>query len=429
MNVTKKLSLWLLIAALLLSTLASCALPDLGGLIPPDDGKEQDTLTPPALDEVVPDSLTISIAKVLLMVGETVDLDYDSDPAGIVNVVYEATEGASHVRIEGDRITALSPGTITLVGRAGEVTSEGLIISVIQNVDPYEGVDAAEFYANYTPATSYLDASYRTAHGLMSGELTVPDQAPTVSSYQPKRDDMLIRNAIARYEDGGNTYVVVDAYGREVMEIYKGAAYITLEEVAAYVFAFGNIPANYVGGKNMSPSSSVWGEYLRLNHSNFTGNTSKYPYEPELPDISGCGGDLQYYEIDIGTTGTDCDPGYIAKIYNDGRSITRGAARIVYARFDRNGDNIVDPSEKYVFYTYNHYNDFQEYLNYYGGWGEMFGNITGGGKISDKKNCNPTPYVPVWRGKLVSDVGNAASMDDVVVAFILPAAWPGRRYA
>ena len=101
MNVTKKLSLWLLIAALLLSTLASCALPDLGGLIPPDDGKEQDTLTPPALDEVVPDSLTISIAKVLLMVGETVDLDYDSDPAGIVNVVYEATEGASHVRIEG----------------------------------------------------------------------------------------------------------------------------------------------------------------------------------------------------------------------------------------------------------------------------------------------------------------------------------------
>ena len=168
---------------------------------------------------------------------------------------------------------------------------------------------------------------------------------------------------------------------------------------------------------------------LRLNHSNFTGNTSKYPYEPELPDISGCGGDLQYYEIDIGTTGTDCDPGYIAKIYNDGKSITRGAARIVYARFDRNGDNIVDPSEKYVFYTYNHYNDFQEYLNYYGGWGEMFGNITGGGKISDKKNCNPTPYVPVWRGKLVSDVGNAASMDDVVVAFILPAAWPGRRYA
>ena len=46
-------------------------------------------------------------------------------------------------------------------------------------------------------------------------------------------------------------------------------------------------------------------------------------------------------------------------------------------------------------YTYNHYNDFQEYLNYYGGWGEMFGNITGGGQISSKYDYNPTPYVEV----------------------------------
>ena len=57
---------------------------------------------------------------------------------------------------------------------------------------------------------------------------------------------MLIRNSVARYEDDGNTYVVVDAYGQEVMEIYRGAAYITLEEVAAYVFAFGHIPANNI---------------------------------------------------------------------------------------------------------------------------------------------------------------------------------------
>ena len=43
--------------------------------------------------------------------------------------------------------------------------------------------------------------------------------------------------------------------------------------------------------------------------------------------------------------------------------------------------------------AYNHYNDFQEYLNYYGGWGEMFGNITGGGTISSRYDYNPTPYV------------------------------------
>ncbi|MBE6620413.1 MAG: hypothetical protein E7625_03505 [Ruminococcaceae bacterium] len=429
MNVVKKLTLWLLIATLVLTALSACTPSDIGGQTPPDTN---DTSTPPALDEVIPESLTISIAKVLLMVGETVDLDYDSTPAGRVSVTYEAAEGASHVSIEGDRITALSPGTITLIGHAGEVKSQELIISVIQDADPYVGMTAEQFYANYTPAVSYLDASYRTQHGFMSGELTVPDQAPTVSSYQPKRDDMLIRNANTYYSDNNNTYTIVDAYGREVMEIYRGAAYITLEEVAAYVYAFGHIPANYIGGKNASPSSSVWGEYLRLNHSQFSGSTTKYPYEPALPDISGCGGDLQYYEIDIGTTGTDCDPGYVIRTYNDGNRITRGAARIVYARFDKNGDNIIDPNEKYVFYTYNHYNDFQEYLNYYGGWGEMFGNVTGGGVLSDKKNCNPTPYVPVWRGNLGANMGNAAAADstyEVIVAFLTPAAWPGRRYA
>ena len=47
----------------------------------------------------------------------------------------------------------------------------------------------------------------------------------------------------------------------------------------------------------------------------------------------------------------------------------------------------------YVFYTHNHYNDFREYLNYYGGWGEMFGNVTGGGTYSSKTDYNPTPYV------------------------------------
>ena len=100
--------------------------------------------------------------------------------------------------------------------------------------------------------------------------------------------------------------------------------------------------------------------------------------------------------MDIGTTGTDCDPSYSAVIYNNGSSITRGAARIVYTWNDLNGNRMADSTDViYVFYTYNHYNDFQEYLNYYGGWGEMFGNITGGGTISSKYDYNPTDYVPV----------------------------------
>jgi len=416
MKTIKTLSLWLVTLALVACPLASCRSNE---QTPPED-------EPPVTDagnqpsESLPDVLTVTAAKTTLMVGESVDLDANVPLSLAEQVTFEATAGAELVRFEGDRLFAEAVGEVTLVAKIDTLVSAAITLTVTAAYDPYESVNAAAFYEAYTPAVSYMDAMYRTRHGLMSGELTVPDQAPTVSEYQPKRDDLLIRNATARYEDDGNTYVVVNAYGEEVMEIYEGAAYITLEEVAAYVFAFGNIPANYTGGKNMSPTSSVWAEYLRLNHSNFTGNTKKYPYEPELPNISGCGGDLQYYEIDIGTTGTDCDPAYVARIYNDGGRITRGAARIVYARFDKNGDQIIEPAEKFVFYTYNHYNDFQEYLNYFGGWGERFGNVTGGGEISSKTNCNPTPYVPVYVGKLSA---GAPATPTLEILCVLPFDW------
>lgn len=261
--------------------------------------------------------------------------------------------------------------------------------------DPYAGVNKEEFYANYTPACCYVDACYRTEHFLLSGTLEVPGQYAQDADYQPKNGDIYIRNTDTRYEDDGNTYILVDGYGREVMRIYKGAAYITLEEVAAYMYAFGgsneNLPANYTSKKVTKVGTNPWGIYLRGNHSRFSGNTSKYPYEPVLPDISGCGGDLQYYELDIGTTGTET-PGYKAHPYNDGTRIERGAARIVYARQDLNRNGVYEQDEIYVFYTHNHYNDFREYLNYFGGWGQMFGNVTGGGEYSSKHNYNPTPY-------------------------------------
>ena len=280
--------------------------------------------------------------------------------------------------------------------------------------DPYANVDEDEFYANYTPATNYWDAYYRTRHYLMSGDIEVPDEAPVVSGNQPKEDGLFVRNTSALYSSDGNIYYVIDAKGNIVNKIYKGAAYITLEEVAAYVFAFGNVPANYTSSKKTKPTDSLWGEYLRLNHSYFSGNTSKYPYEPVLPDISGCGGELDYYEIDIGTTGTDTGNGYEVRIYNNGSTIVRGAARIVYTRYDKNGNEIIDLDEKYLFYTYNHYNDFQEYLNYEGGWGEMFGNVTGGGTISSKYDYNPTPYVAVVRKDLYNETVNVASEDNIV---------------
>lgn len=284
--------------------------------------------------------------------------------------------------------------------------------------DPYKNIDIEEFYANYKPAESYWDAYYRTINFLMSGSIDEQDQEPTLAENQPKENGLYIRNTSALYSSDGNIYYVIDSNGNIVNKIYKGAAYVTLEEVAAYVFAFGEIPANYTSSKKTKPYDSLWGEYLRLNHTYFSGDTSRYPYEPVLPNISGCGGELDYYEMDIGTTGTDCDPSYTAAIYNNGSKITRGAARIVYTRYDKNGDKIIDINEKYLFYTYNHYNDFQEYLNYEGGWGEMFGNITGGGTISSKYDYNPTPYVAVVRKNLYKGATQAATAEYIEVAFI-----------
>lgn len=278
--------------------------------------------------------------------------------------------------------------------------------------DPYKNVSKSDFYASYTVATSNEDAYYRSLHGFMSGELTVPDQAPTLSPYRPKVGTAYVRNNEMRYEENGKAYVVTDVYGKEAFTVYKDGAYITLEEVAAYVYAFGTYPKNYTTSKNTSPSDSVWVEYLRVNHTSFSGDTSRYPYEPKLPNISGCGGNLNYYEMDIGTTGTDCDPSYPAALYNNGSRIDRGAARIVYGKRDIDGDGVLEQGEHHVFYTYNHYNDFQEYLNYQGGWGEMFGNITGGGTISSKYDYNPTAYPTVSFGTLT--VAPTSLQDDAV---------------
>lgn len=265
--------------------------------------------------------------------------------------------------------------------------------------DPYIGITAEEFYADYTPATSLQDALYRSKHGFLSGSLEVPGQEVERTDDQPMESGFYIHNTESHYIDNGNTYIVTDSNGDEVMRIYKGGAYITLEEVAAYMYAFGGdeeLPANYTTKKSGKPSESIWGQYLRLNHSWYKNDPRKYPYEPELP---GNGAGSKYYEMDIGTTGTTT-PGYAPKLYNNGKSITRGAARLVYTREDLNRNGMIEQTEVFVFYTHNHYNDFTQYLNYYGGWGKTFGNVTGGGQFDSKTNCNPTPYPQVVYGTL-----------------------------
>ena len=282
------------------------------------------------------------------------------------------------------------------------------------------------FYRDSDPADSHFEALNRAEDGELAGADSVPYQAPTISAYRPMIDGKYVKNADSYYVDS-NTYVVVNAYGQEVLRVYRGGGYITLEEVAAYVYAFGEVPANHSSSKKTKPKNSIWGEHLRVNNTKFSGNTYKYPYEPELPRINGCGGDLQYWEMDIGTTGTDCDPGYRAQLYNDGNTITRGAARIVYTWNDLNRNGLTDSTDLvFVFYTYNHYNDFQEYLNYFGGWGEMFGNVTGGGTLSSKTDYAPTPYVPVVMASILEM--NSLEIKDPAVYYLYAVILPQDLY-
>lgn len=53
------------------------------------------------------------------------------------------------------------------------------------SVDPYEGMTAEEFYADYTTASCYEDACWRTKHYFLSGSLDVPGQYWETAEDQP----------------------------------------------------------------------------------------------------------------------------------------------------------------------------------------------------------------------------------------------------
>lgn len=351
-------------------------------------------------------TLTLTANKYFIEYSDNATVTATVSPSSYQSQIeFQITDGEEVASLVGTSATQRSvkpidAGYVTVVAYVGQYSSNSVTIQIVKAAnDPYTNVGASGFYTNnYQPAKDYEDSYWRTKHNLMSGSIADQDQKPTLAASQPKQGNLLVRNTDENFADNGNSYKVVDYQGNVVNTIYKGGGYVTLEEVAAYVYAFGTTPANYFSStKNYpSPSSSPWGKYLRLNHQQFSGSTSSYPYEPVLPNITGCGGTYQYYEIDIGTTGTDCDPSYTAAPYNNGSKITRGAARIVYAETEYGV--ALTPTERYVFYTYNHYNDFQEYLNYQGGWGQIFGNVTGGGQISSKYHYNPTPYVEVAKG-------------------------------
>lgn len=351
-----------------------------------------------AVLQTVSNKIVLSSNKTTGYKGDSITLTSITTYLDNINPIkYKIIEGFQYATLNNN-ILNINESNKKILVQASIGSSLSNIITINKDAKPnidYSTINKDDFYKNYFPATSNDDAKLRSQYGILSGSIEIEDEFATISKNQPQKNNILLRNSNYRFSPDKNTYYVVDSNNNIVNTIYKDGGYTILEDVAAYVFAFGTTPKNYTSSKSTKPSKSVWKKDLRLNHSFFSGDVKNYPFEPKLPNIKGNGGEIYYYEIDIATTGTTSDPKYPPKLYNTGSVINRGAARIVYTRYDKNRNDITNLDNRIVFYTHNHYNDFREYLNYYNGWGKIFGNITGGGKISSRTNYNPTEYIKV----------------------------------
>ena len=106
---------------------------------------------------------------------------------------------------------------------AEETSSEAESSEKTEIIPPLEIHEAAGSPEGYKPAGSYEEALEQTEKNQLSGYDYVPDQAPILSEYRPMQDGKYVKNTSSYYIDY-NTYVVVDAYGREVFRIYRGGA-------------------------------------------------------------------------------------------------------------------------------------------------------------------------------------------------------------
>ena len=280
--------------------------------------------------------------------------------------------------------------------------------------DPYASVNKSDFYENYEVATTYEDAYFRSKHFLMSGDITPQNYLPVEGKIE--ENGSAIKVSTATYilnTDGSYLAYIPNVIDGDNYIIFYGAGYISLNEVAAYLLAFGEVPANTISSKGSSGQKQAinnWGVYGRVNDSRFSGDTSKYPYEPELPNILGANS-IIYNEMDFGTTGgysnsNSLGTNYKQVEYNTGTKITRGAARMVYV----SDTKVKSIESRHVFYTYNHYNDFQEYLNYHNGWGYRFGNESAGNEYVSSTNefyslgCVPVTKYPEVLLKKYSEI-------------------------
>lgn len=284
------------------------------------------------------------------------------------------------------------------------------IAEIHYETNPYVNIvsdlDKLDFYSNdYQRASSYIDAMYRTEMKLVSGDIRdTHDDANYPLNHLPNRDlrqlhSYRINEGVYEFNEDGSfqSYTINTLHGK-TKKIYYGAAYVSLDDIAAYLFAFGRGPANYIANKKQqSLAIREWGEYGRVNDAYYSSDVTEYKYEPMLPhtDNGGIRGEnmYNYHELDFGYTMVPSGYGNVlaSRPYNNGSSINRGSVRFVYTAETYEGQwgsEYIPVEHRHVFLTYNHYNDFVEYLNYEGGWGANFGWMSAGNEYCGGKSKN-----------------------------------------
>ncbi len=262
-------------------------------------------------------------------------------------------------------------------------------ISIDESKDPYKNINVSDFYENYKPATSYEDAYFRSKHYLLSGEYLKEDGSLPDNRDHPKDSNgKYYRHALARFDvnqDGEYVAYTINSLDGHDYKIFSCGIYVSMNDVAAYLYAFNNIPVNYntgTGSKEKEEVVAQYGEFGRLNFGYYSGpSSSRFQYEPYLEGQDDK--TIYYREIDYGaTTGSNQ--------YIKGTSISRNTFRFLLG-YATNSSYTTQTTmqNRHVYYTHNHYNDFSEYLNYYNGFGKTFGNVTAGNKINQYNPSNP----------------------------------------
>lgn len=233
----------------------------------------------------------------------------------------------------------------------------------------------------------------------LAGDRQEMDYIPSSATANPQNaEGIYYRLSTMNYGDNGNSFRINMIDGTEGPVIFKGGAYTNIEDIAAYITAFGDNPPNARFTKsNKSNALYNWGSIARINYDFYSNDNSpkKFNYETECYTHSQYFAKTpspnnywyHYFESDVGATNWNDEPyqrgAYENSLrpYNNGEQITRGALRFVWTYNWTNVEHgeilkgTIDESyERNVYYTTTHYNDFQQYLNYYGGWAQRVGN-------------------------------------------------------